>query len=265
MPTTPARTPVTAAWPLSSVLPRRDQPGARAQWAASTGSRWLDPCLDAGTGRCLHCIPCQCANNRGNFGYFSMEVMGDDERLMQEHGRFVVAAARELEARRTLVVAEARAERRRGRRLRDVAAAARDRNLDLSWRLWSLMALPEPPSTIPLSWDVPPTAAERLEAACLAAEECAEACAAALQGADGEARRTLASISGVAAFAADCGRADLDSRRALSLCVRVIESNSGPLDSLGRTTGGALAASSSRRCATECSRSLAASYLELEG
>jgi hypothetical protein len=41
-----------------------------------------------------------------------MEVMGDDGRLMQEHGRFVVAAARELQARRTLVVAEARAERR---------------------------------------------------------------------------------------------------------------------------------------------------------
>ncbi len=81
------------------------------------------------------------------------------------------------------VVAEARAERRRGRRLRDRAVAARDRNLDLSWRLWSLRALPEPPSIIPLSWDVPPTAAERLEAACLAAEECAEACAAALQGA----------------------------------------------------------------------------------
>ena len=194
-----------------------------------------------------------------------MEVMGDDERLMQEHGRSVMAAARELQARRTLVVAEARAERRRGRRLRDVAVAARDRNLDLSWRLWSLMALPEPPSTIPLSWDVPRAASERLETAFVAAEECAEACAAALPGTDGEARRTLASISGVAAFAAGCGRAgDPDSRRALSLCVRVIESNASLLDGLGRTTGGALAASSTRRCAEECTRALAASYLEAE-
>jgi hypothetical protein len=147
-----------------------------------------------------------------------------------------------------------------------VAAAARDRNLDLSWRLWSLMALPEPPSTIPLSWDVPRAAAERLEAAFVAADECAEACAAALPGTDGEARRTLASISGVAAFAAGCGRAgDPDSRRALSLCVRVIESNSILLDGLGRTTGGALAASSTRRCAAECVRALADSYLEAEG
>ena len=195
-----------------------------------------------------------------------MEVMGDDHRLMQEHGRSVVAAARELHARRTLLVAEARAERRRGRKLRDAAVAARDRNLDLSWRLWSLMALPEPPSTIPLSWDVPRAASERLEAACVAAEECAEACAAALQGTHGEARRTLASISGVAAFAADCGRlGSPDSRRALSLCVRVIESNSSLLDALGRTTGVALAASSMRRCAEECTRALAASYLDAEG
>jgi hypothetical protein len=195
-----------------------------------------------------------------------MEVMGDDERLIEEHGRSVVGAARELEARRTLVVAEARAERRRGRRLRDVAVAARDRHLDLSWRLWSLMALPEPPSTIPLSWDVPRAASERLEAACVAAGECAEACAAALRGADGEERRTLASISGVAAYAADFGRVgDPDSRRALSLCVRVIESNSILLDGLGSTTDGALAASSTRRCAEECTRALAASYLEAEG
>jgi hypothetical protein len=194
-----------------------------------------------------------------------MEVMGDNETLVKEHARSLVAVARELQARRTRVVAEARAERRRGRRLREVAVAARDRNLDLSWRLWSLMALPEPPSTIPLSWDVPRAASERLEAACVAAGECAEACAAALPGSHGEARRTLASISGVAGFAADCGRAgDPDSRRALSLCVRVIESNSILLDGLGRTTGGALAASSTRRCAEECSRALAASYLEVE-
>ena len=192
--------------------------------------------------------------------------MGDDERLMQEHGRSVVAAARELRARRARVVAEARAERRRGRRLRDVAVAARDRHLDLSWRLWSLTGLPGPPSTIPLSWDVPRAASERLEAACVAAEECAEACASALPGTHGQARRTLASISGVAGFAADCGRlGDPESRRALSLCVRVIESNSFLLDGLGRTTGGALAASATRRCAEECTRALAASYLDAEG
>ena len=194
-----------------------------------------------------------------------MEVMGDNETLVKEHARSLVAVARELQARRTRVVAEARAERRRGRRLREVAVAARDRNLDLSWRLWSLMALPEPPSTIPLSWDVPRAASERLEAACVAAGECAEACAAALPGSDGEARRTLASISGVAAYAADFGQVgDPESRRALSLCVRVIESNSILLDGLGSTTGGALAASSARRCAEECTRALAASYLEVE-
>ena len=195
-----------------------------------------------------------------------MEVMGDDERLMQENGRSVVAAAREIQARRARVVAEARAERRRGRRLRDVAVAARDRHLDLSWELWSLTGVPGPPSTIPLSWDVPRAASERLETACVAAEECAEACVAALQGAYGEERRTLASISGVAGYAAECARGgDPDTRRALSLCVRVIESNSILLDGLGRTTGGALAAGSTRRCAEECTRALAATYLDADG
>jgi hypothetical protein len=195
-----------------------------------------------------------------------MEVMGDDERLTEQQGRSVLGETRELRARRLHLVAEARAERRRGRRLRELAAATRDRNLDLSWRLWSLTGLPEPPSTIPLSWDVPRAAAERLAAACVAAEECAEACAAALPGTDGDARRMLASISGVASFAADCARTgDPDNRRALSLCVRVIQSNSVLLDALGKTTAGALAASSSRRCAESCTRSLAASYLEDEG
>jgi hypothetical protein len=195
-----------------------------------------------------------------------MEVMGDDERLTEQQGRSVLGQTRELRARRLHLVAEARAERRRGRRLRELAAATRDRNLDLSWRLWSLTGLPEPPSTIPLSWDVPRAAAERLAAACVAAEECAEACAAALPGTDGDARRMLASISGVASFAADCARTgDPDNRRALSLCVRVIQSNSVLLDALGKTTAGALAASSSRRCAESCTRSLAASYLEDEG
>jgi hypothetical protein len=193
-----------------------------------------------------------------------MDVMGDDERLTEKHGS-VVAAMRELRARQTLVIAEARAERRRGRRLRDRAVAARDRNLDISWRLWSQMALPEAPFTIPLSWEIPWGLSERLDAAWVAAEECAEACAAALPRADGVARRTLASISGVAGFAADCGRAaNPESRRALSLCVRVIESNSTVLEGLGVTAGEALAASSARRCAEECSRALAASYLEVE-
>jgi hypothetical protein len=123
--------------------------------------------------------------------------------------------------------------------------------------------LPETPSTIPLSWDFPQDAAERLEAAYVAAEECAEACAAALQETDGEARRTLASISGVAGFAAACGGGP-ESRMALSLCVRVIDSNSTLLDGLGRTTGGTLAASSARRVAAECSRALVASYLDVE-
>jgi hypothetical protein len=125
--------------------------------------------------------------------------------------------------------------------------------------------LPEAPSTVPLSWDFPQDAAERLEAACAAAEECADACAAALQETNEETRSTLAAISGVAGFAAECGRgASPDSRMALSLCVRVIESNSHLLDELGRTTGGVLAASSMRRCAAECSRALVASYLDVE-
>jgi hypothetical protein len=123
--------------------------------------------------------------------------------------------------------------------------------------------LPEAPPTIPLSWDFPQDSTERFEAACIAAEECAEACAAALQETDGEARRTLASISCVAGFAAECGGGP-DSRMALSLCVRVIESNSILLDGLGRTTGGTLAASSTRRCAAACTRALVASYLDVE-
>jgi hypothetical protein len=44
----------------------------------------------------------------------------------------------------------------------------------------------------------------------------------------------------------------------------VIESNSTVLEGLGVTAGEALAASSARRCAEECSRALAASYLEVE-
>ena len=192
--------------------------------------------------------------------------MGDDERLMQEHGRSVVAAARELQARRARVVAEARAERRRGRRLRDVAVAARDRHLDLSWRLWSLTGCRGRPPPFPFPGTCPeprrsgskPHAWPQRNAPRRARQRC--------RVRDGEERRTLASISGVAAYAADFGRVgDPDSRRALSLCVRVIESNSILLDGLGSTTGGALAASSTRRCAEECTRALAASYLEAEG
>src|SRR3954454_9684692 len=129
-----------------------------------------------------------------------MEVMGDDERLTEQQERSVVGETREARARRLHLVAEARAERRRGRRLRELAAGTRDRNLDLSWRLWSLTGLPEPPSTIPLSWDVPRAAAERLEAACVAAEECTEGCAAALRCESSEARITSASSNNLDAF-----------------------------------------------------------------
>jgi hypothetical protein len=58
--------------------------------------------------------------------------------------------------------------------------------MDDDARLIPEQGLPEAPSTIPLSWDFPQDAAERLEAACVAAEECAEACAAALQETDEE-------------------------------------------------------------------------------
>ena len=51
-----------------------------------------------------------------------MEVMGDDVRQIKEHEHSVVVAAGELQAWRTHVVAEARAERRRGRKLREAAA-----------------------------------------------------------------------------------------------------------------------------------------------
>ena len=121
----------------------------------------------------------------------------------------------------------------------------------------------EPPSTIPLSWAPPAEPEERLEAAVAAAEECADVCAAALRRTHGEGRRTLAAISGVCRFVADCaGVSDPESRRALGLCVRVIESNAAELDEVGRTAGGTLAASSARRCAQECSRALTATYLE---
>src|ERR1044072_3362344 len=194
-----------------------------------------------------------------------MVLMADDAKTTLEHRRAVMELSRATRIARSQITAEARLQRRRGRRLRDQALDIRERNLDLGWRLWSMMALPEPPSTIPLSWAPPSDSAERLQAAFTAAEECADACAAALQETTGKGRRTLAAISGVCRFGARTSHnVDPETRRALGRCVRVIESSSVALDEVGRTAGGTLAASSARRCAREGSRALTASYLDVE-
>ena len=194
-----------------------------------------------------------------------MDVMDDHARVMREFAVSVVRHVAETRATRVHLVAEARAQRRRGRRLRDQALAVRERNLALSWHLWSLMALPEPPSTIPLSWDAPHAAQEQLDRAFASAEECAKECARALQAVDRNSRRALLSISGVCSLAAEGGRASHpDTLAALGLCVRVIESNRNALDQVGSVSAGVLAASAARRCAQECARALAASYVEAE-
>ena len=194
-----------------------------------------------------------------------MQVMSDKARAIEEHGRAIVAEAREFRATRVRIVAEARAQRRVARRLRDRAVAGRERHLEVSWRLWSLGTLPEPPSVIPLSWSLGSEPEPELEAAFAAADECAGVSAAALRRTHDEERRTLAAISGVCRLVADCAHAsDSDTRTALGLCVRVIESKAAALDKIGCTEGGTLAASAARRCARQCSRALTASYLDVE-
>jgi hypothetical protein len=189
--------------------------------------------------------------------------MSEEAHVIEEHRRDVVATGREFRATRFRIVAEARAQRRVARRLRDRAIAGRERHLDVSWRLWSLGALPEPPSVIPLSWVL--GSGPEPEAAFAAAEECAGVCAAALRQTHDEERRTLAAISGVCRFVADCAHAsDFDTRTALGLCVRVIESHAAVLDKIGRSEDGTLAASAARRCALQCARALTASYLDVE-
>lgn len=190
--------------------------------------------------------------------------MNDESKVRREHGRSVITLARATRATRARIVSKARAQRRRGRLLRDQALAARERNLDLSWQLWSLLALPEPPSTIPLSWeDFPRAADELLEEALTAAEECAEACRRAIPDGDLETRGTLAAVAAVCSLAAEHGRAlDFDTPIALGLCIRVIEANTGDLDRAGRNPGGVLAASAARRCAQVFERALVACYLE---
>jgi hypothetical protein len=191
--------------------------------------------------------------------------MSEEAHVIEEHWRDVVATAREFRATRFRIVAEARAHRRVARRLRDRSLARRERYLEVSWRLWSVGALPEPPSVIPLSWSLGSGPEPELEAAFAAAEECAGVSAAAVRRTHDAERRTLAAISGVCRFVADCAHAsDSDTRTALGLCVRVIESNAAVLDKIGRTEGGTLAASAARRCARQCSRALTASYLDVE-
>lgn len=191
--------------------------------------------------------------------------MDDDPRAIQQFGRSLRKVVAETRAARVHVVAEARAQRRRGRKLRDDAVSLRERNLDLSWRLWSLMALPEPPTTIPLSWDAPRAAQDQREAAFAAAEESATECVRALHRVDPRSRRALVSISGVCSLAAERGRASHpDTMAALGLCVRVIEANRDALDRAGSVSGGVLAASAARRCAKACALALVASYVDAE-
>jgi hypothetical protein len=190
-----------------------------------------------------------------------MEAMSANSGGLGEFRRFVIEEARAARATHALVAEAARAERRRGRRLRARAVAARERNLDLGWRLWSLMAVPEPPSTIPLSWEAECASEEANAEAVAAAEECARRCTDALRAARGAARTTLASIAGVSSFAAEHGHASSpDSSMALSLCVRVIEASASSLDDVGSTNSGVQAASAARRCAMNCKRALAAMY-----
>jgi hypothetical protein len=191
--------------------------------------------------------------------------MSEEANEMQEQRSDVVAIAHEFRATRARLVAEARAQRRVARGLRDRALAGRERHLEVSWRLWSLGTLPEPPSVIPLSWSLGSEPGPELDAAFAAAEECARVSAAALSRLHDAERRTLAAISGVCRFVADCADAShSDARMALGLCVRVIESNAAMLDRIGRTEGGTLAASAARRCASQCARALTVSYLDVE-
>jgi hypothetical protein len=192
-----------------------------------------------------------------------VDVMDNHERLMGELGRSVIRVAAETRAVHVHLVAEARAQRRKGRRLREQALAVRERTLDLSWGLWSLRAVPEPPSTIPLSWVASRAAQDLLQAAFAAAEECATECTRALRSVDRRSRSALASVCGVCGLAAERGHASHpDTLAALGLCVRVIEANKDALDRAGAIPGGVLAASAARRCAQICGRALAASYVE---
>jgi hypothetical protein len=185
--------------------------------------------------------------------------------VLTEQSRFVVELARASRATRAKVVANARAERRRSRRLRERAIVAREENLDVSWRLWSLTGATAPPSTIPLSWAGTGTAEEELEVAIAAADECAAECIRALPAVSTESRKAFASVSGACSLAANRGRdSHPDTLAALGLCVRVIESNRDGLDQAGSNPEGVLAASAARRCARDCARALAASYVDEE-
>jgi hypothetical protein len=187
--------------------------------------------------------------------------MSDESNVMHGYGRAVLEEARATRATRVEVVTEARLQRRRVRRLRDQALALRDCNLDLSWRLWSLMALPEPPSTLPLAWAFPPESEDQMENAISAAKECAAECIDAIRAGGRRERAAFATIAGVCSLAAEYGQASHpDSAAAMSLCVRVIESKTEDLDLAGSTVSGLLAASAARRCAQPCKRVLEALY-----
>jgi hypothetical protein len=192
--------------------------------------------------------------------------MPEEANLIQEYRLSTRERVAETRAIRTRAISQARVERRRGRRLREHALAARERNLDLIWRLWSLTGgVTAPPSTIPLSWAGTRTAEEELEVAIAAADECAAECIRALPAVNTESRKAFASVSGACSLAADRGRdSHPDTLAALGLCARVIEWNRDGLDRAGSNPEGVLAASAARRCARDCARALAAFYVDAE-
>ena len=186
--------------------------------------------------------------------------MSDDSKVYA-YGRAVVEGARAARATRAHVIADARVERRRGRELRDESVALRERNLELCWRLWSLRALPEPPSVIPTSWTPPLEGGSRMDDAITAAEECADACISAIRAGGRRERDVFAAIAGACSLGAKYGReAHRDSAAALGLCVRVIESKAEDLDSVADTPSGLLAVTAARRCVQCCKRALIALF-----
>ena len=187
--------------------------------------------------------------------------MSVEEEALREFSHTVVDEARAGREARAQTIADARVQRRRGRRLRDQALAVRERNLDLGWQLWTLDALPEPPSMIPLAWDALPDKETALEGAAEAAEECARACTAGLAHVDGKARLALRSIAAVSSLASDHVRErEVDPAPALGLCVRLIDSRAEGLDRAARSGSGLVAASAARRCSRTCHRTLASLY-----
>jgi hypothetical protein len=103
---------------------------------------------------------------------------------------------------------------------------------------------------------------QALDSASSAADDCAAVCLEAIGPNDGSAGSTLRCIAGAALVAAECARAgDPDeSREALSLCARIIDSASAELDRVDGRPGGRSAAESARSCAAACRGALILLY-----